>query len=140
MRWLGERKKKTVVNLDLPEVWLLLILKASAGWVRLDKIMAIMFLLERVYGLTRARFVPGRIPWSQDVKCMLERLASHGLVEAHWGGAYRLTESGRMAVERYSMKDPRIKYPYADIRFFIDWDIDTLAEYIMVNYPEWVKS
>jgi len=142
MRWLGERRRKAVVNLDLPEVWILLILKAAkGGWVRLDKIMAIMFLLERVFGLARARFTPGRIPWSQDVKCMLERLVSLGLAEALLqGDAYRLTENGRMTVERYSMKDPRIRYPYASIRFFIEWDINALAEYILVNYPEWVKS
>ena len=140
MRW--ERRRKAAMSLDLLEVWLLLILKAAGGqWVRVDKIMAIMFLLERVYGLTRSRFAPGRIPWSRDVKCALERLTSLGLAEAlPQGGAYRLTEGGRMAVERYSTSDPRIKYPYADIRFFIEWDVDALAEFILVNYPEWVSS
>jgi DNA-binding PadR family transcriptional regulator len=100
--------------------------------------MAVIFLLERVYGLARARFVPGRIPWSGDVVNALRRLASLGLVEELHGRAYRLTEDGRMAVERYSMGDPRIRYPFADIRFFIEWDTNTLAEYIKVNYPEWV--
>jgi hypothetical protein len=137
MKWLKERRK--TINLNWLEVWLLLVLKAANGrWVGVDKIMAVIFLLERVYGLARARFVPGRVPWSGDVVNALRELASLGLVEELHSRAYRLTENGRMAVERYSMGDPRIRYPFADIRFFIGWDVDALAEYIRVNYPEWV--
>ena len=137
MKWLKERRK--MLSLNWLEVWILLILKAAGGrWVGVDKIMAIIFLLEKVYGLTKARFVRGRIPWSGDIAAALKRLASLGLVEETLGKAYRLTENGRMAVERYSMSDPRIRYPYVDASFFIEWDIDALAEYIKVNYPEWV--
>ena len=137
MKWLKERRK--TITLDWLEIWILLILKAANGrWVGVDKIMAIIFLLERVYGLTKAHFVRGRIPWSEDVVNTLRRLTSLGFVEETPGKAYRLTENGRTAVERYSMGDPRIRYPFADIRFFIEWDTNTLAEYIKVNYPEWV--
>jgi len=137
MKWLKERRK--TITLDWLEIWILLILKAANGrWVGVDKIMAVIFLLERVYGLAKIRFVRGRIPWSGDVAAALRRLASLGLVEELHGKAYRLTENGRMAVERYSMSDPRIRYPFANIRFFIEWDADALAEYIKVNYPEWI--
>ena len=137
MKWLKERRK--TISLNWLEIWILFILKAAGGrWVGVDKIMAIIFLLERVYGLARARFVPGRIPWSGDVVNALRRLVSLGLVEETLGKAYRLTENGRMAAERYSMGDPRIRYPYVDASFFIEWNMDALAEYIKVNYPEWV--
>jgi hypothetical protein len=140
MKWLRERRKKTA-DLGWLEIWILLVLKAAGGrWVDLKKVMAIVFLLERVYGLSRARFVPGRVPWSRDVVDALRRLASLGLVEESLGGGYRLTESGRMAVERYPLSDVRIRYPYADIRLFIEWNVDTLAEYIQVNYPDWVET
>ena len=137
MKRLKERGK--TITLDWLKIWILLILKAAGGrWVGVDKIMAIIFLLERVYGLTKARFVRSRIPWSGNVVNALKELASLGLVEETLGEAYRLTENGRMAVERYSMGDPRIRYPYVDASFFIEWDVDALAEYIKVNYPEWV--
>ncbi len=68
--------------------------------------------------------MPGHIPRSGDVVNALRGLASLGLVEEFYGKAYRLTENGKMVVERYSMGDPRIRYPFADIRFFIGWDID----------------
>ena len=136
MKWL--RGKKKVVSLSLLEIWILLILKAGGGWVGADKVMAIIFLLERVYGLAKVCFVPGRIPWSRDVANALNRLTSLGLAEAlPQGGAYRLTENGRMAVERYSLSDLRLRYPYNLIKFFIGWNTDALADYIRVNYPEW---
>jgi hypothetical protein len=142
VKWLRERRKRAVF-LNLLEIWILLVLKAAGTWVRTDKIMIIIFLLEKVYGLAGACFVRGRIPWSipwsGDVVNALRRLTSLGLVEElpQGIGAYRLTENGRTAVERYSMSDPKIRYPYADAKFFIEWDMDALAEYIRVNYPEW---
>jgi len=125
--------------LSLLEVWIMLILKAANGrWVEADKIMAIALLLEKIYGLTKACFVPSRIPWSRDVDAALKRLAELKLAEASpQGGAYRLTEEGRVAVERYPPNDPRIRYPFSCIKFFADWSTDTLAEYIQVNYPDW---
>jgi hypothetical protein len=140
VKWLMKREKR--LALSLLEIWLMLILKAANGrWVEAEKVMAIAFLLEKVYGLTKACFVPGRIPWSRDVDAALRRLASLGLIEKlPQGGAYRLTERGRMAVERCPLSDVKIRYPFADIQFFIDWNIDTLVEYIRVNYPEFVKT
>jgi len=137
MKWLRERKR--VASLNLLEIWILLILKAAAGrWVRVDKIMAIVFLLERKYGLSKARFVPGVIPWSGDVVVALRRLASLGLAEElPQGGAYRLTEEGRMTIERYSLGDPKLRYPFIDMKSFIEWDVNALAKHIRVNYPEW---
>jgi hypothetical protein len=136
MKWLRERRKRAV-SLSLLEIWILLVLKAAGGrWVVTDKIMIIIFLLEKVYGLTKACFLPGRI-WSGDVVNALRRLISLGLIEELHGKAYRLTENGRMTVERYSMSDPKIRYPYADAKLFIEWDVNTLREYVRVNYPGW---
>ncbi len=136
MKWLKRRKAP---DLNWLEIWILLILKAGGGWVGVDKIMAITFLLARVYGgpngLIKVCFVPG--PWSEDVDFALKRLTSLGLIEGREGGAYRLTESGKAVVEGYPMSDVRFRYPYAEIRFFIDWDVGTLKEYIRVNYPGW---
>ncbi len=53
----------------------MLILKATNGrWVEAEKVMAIAFLLEKVYGLTKACFVPGRIPWSRDVEQLIQHI------------------------------------------------------------------
>lgn len=136
MKW--PRKRRRAVSLNLLEIWILLILKAAAGrWIKADKIMTIVFLLERKYGLSKARFVPGLIPWSGDIVVALRRLASLGLAEElPQGGAYRLTEEGRMTIERYSLGDPRLRHPFADIKSFIEWDVNALAEYIRANYPE----
>jgi hypothetical protein len=137
VKWFRRRSK--MPDLSWLDVWILLILKASGGsWVGVDKIMAIAFLLERVYGgrhgLVKACFVPG--PWSEDVVAVLKRLVSLGLAEER-GGAYRLSEKGKAVIESRPMDDIRIKYPYAEIKFFIEWDVDSLKEYIRVNYPGW---
>ena len=135
MKWL--RKRREVPDLNWLEVWILLILKAG-GLVGIDKVMAIAFLLERVYGgpngLVKVCFVPG--PWSEDVVYTLKRLVAQGLVEER-GGAYRLSENGKTVAKSLPMDDVKIKYPYAEIEFFIEWSVSTLKEYIQVNYPGW---
>jgi hypothetical protein len=129
-------RRKRGPDLNWLEVWILLILAAGGGWVGVDKIMAIAFLLERAYGssLIRACFVPG--PWSEDVIAALKRLTSLGLAE-EMGGAYRLSEKGKMVIESYPMNDVKIRYPYVEIKFFVKWDVGSLKEYIRVNYPGW---
>jgi len=135
MKWL--RKRREVPDLNWLEVWILLILKAG-GLVGIDKVMAITFLLERVYGgpngLIKVCFAPG--PWSEDVVGALKRLVAQGLVEEH-EGTYRLSEKGKTVVESFPMDDVKIKYPYAEIELFIEWNVNTLKEYIQVNYPGW---
>jgi len=34
--------------------------------------------------------------------------------------------------------DPRWRLPYAEVMFFVGWDVRDLVEYIYVNYPEYV--
>jgi hypothetical protein len=135
VKWLKREKKAP--DLNWLEIWILLILKAG-GWVGIDKIMAITFLLERVYGglngLAKVCFVPG--PWSEDVVSALKRLVAQGLAEER-EGTYRLSEKGKTVVESLPMSDVKVKYPYADIKFFVEWDISALKEYIQVNYPGW---
>jgi hypothetical protein len=134
---LKERRKAP--DLGWLEVWMLFILKAAGGgWVGVDKIMAVAFLLERIYGgpngLVKVCFVPG--PWSEEVVNALRRLVSLGLVEEQ-GNAYRLTDEGKAVVESYPMDDVRFRYPYVDVQFFVEWNINSLKEYIRVNYPGW---
>jgi hypothetical protein len=135
MKWLRERRK---ADFNWLEVWILYVLRAAGGWVDVEKIMAIVFLLERVYGLSKACFLPGRIPRSRDVVDALARLTSLGLVEAS-GNSYRLTEDGLAVVKRYPLNKVEYRYPFSCIEFFIDWPTDSLAEYIRVNYPEWTN-
>jgi hypothetical protein len=137
MKWLKERRKAP--DLGWLEVWMLFILKAAGGgWVGADKIMAVAFLLERIYGgpngLVKVCFVPG--PRSEEVVNALRRLVSLGLVEEQ-GNAYRLTDEGKAVVESYPMDDVRFRYPYVDVQFFVEWNINSLKEYIRVNYPGW---
>ncbi len=136
MKWLKRRKAP---NLNWLEIWITLILQAAGGgWVGVDKIMKIAFLLERVYGgpdgLIRVCFSPG--PWSEDVSLALKKLTSLGLIEER-EGAYRLTENGKAVVDGYPMNDARFRYPYVSAKFFMDWDLHNLKEYIRVNYPGW---
>jgi hypothetical protein len=36
--------------------------------------------------------------------------------------------------------DPRWRLPYADVMFFVGWDVRDLTEYIYVNYPEYAVN
>lgn len=159
VRWLNVIKRKKdrdmeteMKNLRPVELWILLILKAAGGEVCCKtKIMKILFLLERVYGIIGVKFEPYNYgPWSKDVEDALRRLAELGLVEErelqkppegpeHTGviHVYRLTEKGRSVVEKIPLKDPRWRLPYADVKFFVGWDVRDLMEYIYVNYPEY---
>ena len=196
MRWLNVIKRKKdrdmeteMKNLRPVELWILLILKAGGGEVCCKaKIMKILFLLERVYGIIGVKFRPYDYgPWSKEVEGALERLVELGLVEErelqkppegpeHTGlmyvylltkmhravetwskdiedvlrrlvelglveereRVYRLTEKGRSVVEKIPLKDPRWRLPYADVKFFVGWDVRDLMEYIYVNYPEYI--
>jgi uncharacterized protein YwgA len=134
------------------ELWILLILKAAGGEVCCKtKIMKILFLLERVYGIIGVKFEPYNYgPWSKDVEDALRRLVELGLIEErelqkppegpeHTGviHVYLLTEKGRSVVEKIPLKDPRWRLPYADVEFFVGWDVRDLMKYIYVNYPEY---
>ena len=159
VRWLNVIKRKKdrdmeteIKKLKPVELWILLILKAAGGEVCCKtKIMKILFLLERVYGIIGVKFEPYNYgPWSKDVEDALRRLAELGLVEErelqkppegpeHTGviHVYRLTKKGRSVVEKIPLKDPRWRLPYADVKFFVGWDVRDLMEYIYVNYPEY---
>jgi uncharacterized protein YwgA len=161
VRWLNVIKRKKdrdmaeIKKLRPVELWILLILKAGGEVCCKTKIMKILFLLERVYGITGVRFEPYSYgPWSKDVEDALRRLVELGLVEErelpkpqdgpeHTGlmYLYRLTEKGRKVVEKIPLKAPKWRLPYSDVEFFVEWDVRNLMEYIYVNYPEYaVKS
>ena len=127
------------------EMWMLLLLRLAGGELCCKtKIMKLLFLVERVYGVTGAKFKPG--PWSKDVE---EALKGLGLVEEkalnkppegpeHTGTehVYRLTEAGREAVEKIPVRDMGWEYPYIRAKTFIDWDVGELTRYIHINYSE----
>jgi len=160
--WLNviKRKKEKDMETEIKklrpvELWILLILKAAGGEVCCKtKIMKILFLLERVYGVTGVGFEPYDYgPWSKEVEDALRRLVELGLIEEgelpkppegpeHTGVmyVYRLTEKGRRALERIPLKDPRWRLPYEDVKFFVEWDVRDLVEYIYVNYPEYAVN
>ncbi|NAZ33494.1 MAG: hypothetical protein GU356_04310 [Pyrobaculum sp.] len=162
VRWLNVIKRKKdrdmeteIKKLKPVELWILLVLKAAGGEVCCKtKIMKILFLLERVYGIIGVKFEPYNYgPWSKDVEDALRRLVELGLVEErelpkpqdgpeHTGlmYLYRLTEKGRRAVEKIPLKDPKWRVPYAAVRFFVGWDVRDLMEYIYVNYPEYAVN
>jgi len=90
VRWLNVIKRKKdrdmeteIKKLKPVELWILLILKAAGGEVCCKtKIMKILFLLERVYGIIGVKFEPYNYgPWSKDVEDALMRLVELGLVE-----------------------------------------------------------
>jgi uncharacterized protein YwgA len=83
------------------ELWILLILKAAGGEVCCKtKIVKILFLLEKVYGITGVRFEPYSYgPWSKDVEDALRRLVELGLVEER---ELQSLPMGHLSLERSS--------------------------------------
>jgi len=101
-------------------------LKAVNGrWVEADKIMALAFLLIRA---DQCLFCARSHSPVQRRRRRAEEAVELKLAEASpQGSAYRFTEEGRMAVERYSLNDPKLRHPFSLI-IFIDWNTDALAE------------
>lgn len=116
-----------------------MILKTADGWVHL-KVMAVMFLLEKAYSLVGVSFRPnGGIPWSVEVETALKKLASRGFVEElPEDRGYRLGEKGRRIIRKIPLKDPKWRFPYSNAELLIRWNTRNLAEYIRMNYPEYV--
>jgi hypothetical protein len=114
-------------------------LRAADGWIHIDKVMAVAFLLEKTYGLTGAVFRPnGGIPWSIEVESALKRLASRGFVdELPEDRGYRLSEKGRRAVGKIPPRDPKWRSAYLDATLFARQNMRDLAEYIRNRYPEY---
>jgi len=133
-------RRKRREGLGPLELWILLMLKSADGWIHIDKVMAVMFLLEKTYGATGASFRPngGSIPWSIEVETALKKLASLGFVdELPEDRGYRLGEKGLQAVGKLLLKDPKWRLPYTDAKLFTRLNIRNLAERIRSNYPEY---
>jgi predicted transcriptional regulator len=139
----GERRKEGVgfealMRLRPVEMWILILLRLAGGELCCKaKIMKLLFLVERVYGVMGIMFKPG--PWSKDVEKALRRLVRLGLVEEAPNEperAYRLTEAGYSVVEEIPV-DMGWEYPYLRAKTFIDWGVEELTRYIQINYPEY---
>jgi len=144
-----------LMRLKPVEMWILLLLRLAGGELCCKtKIMKLLFLVEKVYGVTGAKFKPYKYgPWSKDVEEALKRLKKLDLVEEealnkppegpeHTGAeyVYRLTEKGRETAEKIPVRDMGWEYPYIRAKTFIDWDVRELTRYIYINYPEYASE
>jgi hypothetical protein len=141
----GNREEKGG-GLSPLDLWILLILRAADGWIRIDKVMAVAFLVEKIYGLTGAAFRPsGGVPWSVEVEAALKRLALRGFAdELPEDRGYRLSGRGRRAVRKILGKipprDPKPRCAYLDATVLVRQDVRGLAEYIRGRYPEYAAG
>ncbi len=116
-------------ELGPPDLWVVQVLRVAMGWVNVDKIMAVLSALRLTYSMPGVSFVQrGGVLWSAEVEEALKRLVSQGLVEES-KGAYRLTKRGDRLAEKVL---PRSVWtlPYADVVFYLAWDVKQLAEYV----------
>ena len=120
------------MELKTPDLWVVQVLRAAGGWVSADKIMAVLLAVKLAYPMPGVSFAPrGEAFWSPEVEETLRRLTAQGLIE-EVKGAYRLTKKGRRLAEKVL---PRSSWtlPYADVVFYLLWDVKQLAEYIHKN-------
>jgi hypothetical protein len=119
-------------ELGPPGLWAVQVLRVAGGWVGADKIMAVLYAVKLHYPMPGVGFAPrGEAFWSPEVEEALKRLTRQGFVEES-EGAYRLTRKGNRLAEKLL---PRSNWtlPYADVVFYLLWDVKQLAEYIRRN-------
>ncbi len=116
-------------GLEPPDLWVVQVLRAAGGWVAAGKIMAVLSALRLAYPMPGVSFVQrdGAL-WSPEVEEALRRLVSQGLAEES-RGAYRLTKKGNKLAEK-ALPNSGWALPYADIVFYLAWDVRQLAEYV----------
>jgi hypothetical protein len=118
------------VELKLPDLWIVQLLRAAGGnWVDANKIVAVLLAVKLTYPMPGVSFtLCGETPWSPEAEEALRRLAAQGLVEER-GGAYRLTKKGNKLAEKV-LPYSNWTLPYADIVFYMAWDVEQLAQHI----------
>ncbi len=115
-------------ELEPPDLWVVQVLRTAGGWVGTNRIMAVLSALRLSYPMSGVSFTHRNgVPWSPEVEEALKRLAAQGVVEES-KGVYRLTKKGRKLAEKVL---PRSTWtlPYADVVFYLAWDVEQLAEY-----------
>jgi len=120
------------MELKTPDLWVVQVLRAAGGWVSADKIMVVLLAVKLAYPMPGVSFAPrGEAFWSPEVEETLRRLATQGFVEES-KGLCRLTRKGNKLAEEAL---PRSSWtlPYADVVFYLSWDVKQLTEYIHKN-------
>ena len=121
-----------LMELKTPDLWVVQVLRAAGGWVSTDKIMAVLLAVKLAYPMPGVSFAPrGEAFWSPEVEEALRRLTTWGFVEES-KGLCRLTGKGNKLAEKAL---PRSSWtlPYADVVFYLLWDVKQLTEYIHRN-------
>jgi hypothetical protein len=116
------------VELKPPDLWVVQVLRVG-GWVRGDKIVAVLCAVKLHYPMPGLSFelLDGTLR-SPEVEEALRRLAAQGLVEGR-GGAYRLTKKGDKLAEKV-LPHSNWALPYADVVFYLAWDVHQLTQYV----------
>ncbi len=115
--------------LEPPDLWVVQVLRVAGGWVAADKIMAVLSALKLTYPMPGVSIVQRNgVLWSPEVEEALRRLVSQGLAEES-RGAYRLTKKGNKLAEKV-LPNSSWTLPYADVVFYLAWDVGQLAEYV----------
>ena len=116
------------VELKPPDLWVVQVLRAG-GWVRGDKIVAVLCAVKLHYPLPGLSFelLDGTLR-SPEVEEALRRLAAQGLVEER-NGAFRLTKKGNKLAEK-ALSNSSWTLPYADVVFYLAWDVCQLTQYV----------
>lgn len=114
---------------ELPDLWIVQLLRAAGGWVTVEKIMAVLLAVKLTYPMPEVSFtLRGEVFWSPEVEEALRRLAAQGLVEGR-GGAYRLTKKGNKLAEKV-LPHSNWTLPYADVVFYMAWNVTQLTQHI----------
>jgi hypothetical protein len=118
------------VELGLPDLWVVQVLRTAGGsWVAAEKIVAVLCAIKLHCPMPGLNFeLRNGALRSPEVEEALRRLAALGLVEES-RGAYRLTKKGSKLAERI-LPNSAWTLPYADVVFYLAWDVRQLAEYI----------
>jgi hypothetical protein len=102
---------------------------AGGGWVAAEKIVAVFYAVKLHYPMPGLSFeLHNGAPRSPEVEEALRRLMALGLVEES-GGAYRLTKKGNKLAERI-LPDNGWALQYADVVFYLSWDVNKLMQHI----------
>jgi hypothetical protein len=118
------------VELGLPDLWVFQVLRVAGGsWVAAEKIVAVLCAVKQHYPMPGLSFeLHDEALQSPEVEEALKRLVAQGLVEES-GGAFRLTKKGNKFAERI-LPGNGWALPYADVVFYLSWDVGQLVEYV----------
>lgn len=108
-------------------------MRVATSWVAAEKLMMVFYAVRQNYPMPGVSFVPrGMAFWSPEIEETLKRLVAQGLVEES-NGSYRLSKKGNKLAEKV-LSNNSFALPYADVVFYMMWDVGKLVEHIRANY------